>query len=88
MATPGAVTVDDTAASIATDGPAGVIAAMTGSAASTARPTHAPLQPAAPAISLLDLIPQRPFGYPRIATVGFVLWLGVLFLVFKSYVGL
>ncbi len=89
MAVPGAVMVDDTAASVATDGPIGVIAALTGDAASTARPAHAPLPPAKmPSTSMWDLIPERPFGYPRVAIVGFVLWLAVLFLVFKSYVGL
>ncbi len=89
VASPGVVMVDDTAASIATDGPIGAIAAMTGSAASTARPAHAPLQPAKmPKVSMWDLIPAEPFGFPRIAIIGFVLWLMVLFLVFKTYVGL
>lgn len=88
-AAPGSVLVDDTAAAIATDGPVGVIAAATGSADSTARPAHAPVRPAkAPQISLFDLIPAEPFGYPRVAFIGVVLWLIVLFLVFKTYVGL
>lgn len=81
--------VDDTAASVATDGPVGVIAAATGSAESTARPPSAPIRPPAPPqLSVLDLIPAEPFGFPRVATIGFVLWLMVFFLVFKGYVGL
>lgn len=35
-----------------------------------------------PALSLLDLIPQEPFGLPRIAIVGIVLYLPILFLLF------
>jgi carbon monoxide dehydrogenase subunit G len=85
----GTVAVDDTAASVMTDGPIGAIAAMTGGADSTARPANAPLAPAGPPkLSLLDLIPAEPFGLPRIASIGIVLWLFVVFLVFKSYVGL
>lgn len=85
----GQVVVDDTAASVMTDGPVGAIAAMTGNAASTRRPASAPVVPAGPPkLSLLDLIPPEPFGLPRIASIGIVLWLFVFFLVFKSYVGL
>ncbi len=79
----------DSNAGIATDGPVGALAALTGDAASTQRPASAPVvtnKP--PQLSIFDLIPAEPFGFPRIATVGFVLWLGVMFLVFKSYVGL
>lgn len=54
-----------------------------------ARPVPAAPRPLpAPKISVLDLIPAEPFGYPRVATIGFVLWLMVFFLVFKGYVGL
>ena len=84
----GRVTVDDTAAGIMTDGPIGAIAALTGDAASTLRPASKPVVPAAPKLSLLDLIPAEPFGLPRIASIGIVLWLFVVFLVFKTYVGL
>ena len=80
--------VDDTAAGIMTDGPIGAIAALTGDAASTKRPASAPVVPAAPKLSLLDLIPAEPFGLPRIASIGIILWLAVFFLVFKTYVGL
>jgi carbon monoxide dehydrogenase subunit G len=83
------VMVDDTAASVAADGPVGMIAALTGDAASTARPASAPLAHAGPPqLSILDLLPREPFGFPLIASIGFVLWLIVFFLVFKSYVGL
>ena len=85
---PGQVAVNDTAASVMTDGPIGAIAAMTGDAASTARPASASVVAAAPKLSILDLIPAEPFGLPRIAIIGIVLWLFVFFLVFKSYVGL
>ncbi len=92
MATPaapaGTVAVDDTAASVMTDGPIGAIAALTGDAHTTARPASAPVVPAAVKLSILDLIPAEPFGLPRIAIIGIVLWLFVFFLVFKSYVGL
>ena len=47
-----------------------------------------PAPPPPPKLSVLDLIPAEPFGLPRIATIGFVLWLVVFFLVFKTYVGL
>ncbi len=83
--------VDETPASVLTDGPVGVIAALTGDAASTARPASAPVvnpPPGPPRLSLWDLIPAEPFGFPRVATIGIVLWLVVFFLVFKSYVGL
>ena len=80
--------VDDTAASVMTDGPAGVVAAMTGDAASTQRGSSTPVTPAAPKLSILDLIPAEPFGLPRIASIGIVIFLFVFFLVFKSYVGL
>ncbi len=84
-----AAVVDDTPASVATDGPIGAIAALTGDAASTGRPASAPVVPSgAPKLSVLDLIPAEPFGLPRVATIGIVLWLLVFFLVFKSYVGL
>ena len=85
----GTAAVDDTAASVMTDGPVGAIAALTGSAETTARPASAPVVPAGPPkLSILDLIPAEPFGLPRVATIGIVLWLFVVFLVFKSYVGL
>ena len=90
VAPPAAAIVEATAiAPVAADGPVGVIAAATGDAQSTARPPGAPLAPPAPPqFSMWDLIPKEPFGFPRVATVGAVLWLVVVFLVFKGYVGL
>jgi carbon monoxide dehydrogenase subunit G len=84
----GTVAVNDTAASVMNDGIVGAVAALTGGAASTARPASAPVAPAEVKLSILDLIPAEPFGLPRIAIIGVVLWLFVFFLVFKSYVGL
>ena len=86
----GLVADNDTASGVMTDGPIGAIAALTGDAASTKRPANAPLMPPSgpPKLSILDLIPAEPFGLPRIATIGIVLWLFVVFLVFKTYVGL
>ena len=40
----------------------------------------------AKAISILDLIPQEPFGLPRIAIVGIILYIPILFLIFSGYV--
>jgi hypothetical protein len=89
VAAPAAGVVEETAiAPVAADGPIGVIAAATGDAQSTARPPSAPLPPEAPQFSIWDLIPKEPFGFPRVATVGTLLWLVVLFLVLKGYVGL
>jgi len=74
-------------ASVATDGPAGVAAALTGDAESVQRPASAPVvQPAAPKISIWDMIPKEPFGYPRVAIVGTVLWLIIFIMIFKGYV--
>jgi len=77
-------------APVAADGLVGVVAAATGDADSTRRAPSAPVgsPPPPPKISLLNVVPKEPFGLPRVAVVGTVLWLVVLFLVFKSYVGL
>ncbi|MBV8914696.1 MAG: carbon monoxide dehydrogenase subunit G [Acetobacteraceae bacterium] len=76
-------------APVAADGPVGVIAAATGDAQSTARPPSAPLAPEPlPTFRLRDLIPAEPFGLPRVASVGILLYVIVFFLVFKGYVGL
>ncbi|GAC1486182.1 MAG: carbon monoxide dehydrogenase subunit G [Acetobacteraceae bacterium] len=74
-------------APIAADGPVGAIAALTGDAQSTARPASAPVVTAPPKISLFDMIPKEPFGYPRVAFIGVLLWLVIFILIFKSYVG-
>jgi len=76
-------------APVAADGPVGVIAAATGDAESTARPISAPLPPPSPPrLTMWDMIPKEPFGFPRVAIVGTLLYLVVFFLVFKTYVGL
>lgn len=74
-------------------------AATTPGQAVAAQPAPAVAAPAAavaaprkakrpPALSILDLIPAEPFGLPRIAIVGIVLYLPILFLLFaKSIFG-
>ena len=39
-----------------------------------------------PALSILSMIPEQPFGFPRIAIVGIVLYLIIFVMIFKSYV--
>ncbi len=56
---------------------AGVITPL----APTARPKAAPAL-----MSLLSRIPEQPFGLPRVAIVGIVLYIPVFILIFKSYV--
>ncbi len=73
-------------APVAADGPVGAVAALTGDAATTARPTNRPLAAKPVKLSLLDLIPKEPFGFPRIAAIGTVLWIMIFILVFKGYV--
>ncbi len=73
-------------APVAADGVIGAVAALTGDAASTARPTNRPLAAKPAKLSLLGLIPKEPFGFPRIAAVGAVLWIMIFILVFKGYV--
>ena len=75
-----------------TDGPVAAVAAATGTAAPedttpmpAALPARAPAR--APAtLSLLSLIPEQPFGLPRVAIIGIVLYIPVFILIFKSYV--
>ena len=40
----------------------------------------------APAISLLALIPQEPFGLPRVAIIGIIAYIPILFLIFSGYI--
>ena len=48
-------------------------------------PLHLPKRSPA-AISLFSMIPEQPFGFPRIAFVGAVLYLIIFIMIFKSYV--
>jgi carbon monoxide dehydrogenase subunit G len=48
-------------------------------------PLHLP-KAAPAAISIFSLIPKEPFGFPRIAFVGAVLYLIIFVMIFKSYV--
>ena len=62
---------------IAADGPIGAIAASTG---------NAPLSPTrAGPVSLMAMLPAQPFGYPRVAFIGGVLFVLVFFLLFSNY---
>jgi len=72
-------------------GPAAAAASATGTA-DEGTPTPMP-QAAAPArakapvaLSLLSMIPEQPFGLPRVAIIGIVLYIPVFILIFKSYV--
>ena len=44
-----------------------------------------PPMPPAPTISMLDMIPAEPFGLPRIAWVGIVVFVPVLLLILKGF---
>lgn len=48
-------------------------------------PTRAPL-PAPAGISIFDMIPKEPFGFPRIAFVGAALFFVIFIMIFKGYV--
>jgi len=68
---------------IGAEGPAGAIAAATGEPPGTARPPGVPHQ--APAqISLFDLIPREPMGYPIVAWIGGLIFLIILALIFGA----
>ena len=49
--------------------------------AQTARPKAAPAL-----LGMLSRIPEQPFGLPRVAIIGIVLYVPVFILIFKSYV--
>ena len=84
---------------IAADGPIvapGVAAAsaagMAAEGAATPMPQQAspalPARKAAapPAVSLLSMIPKEPFGLPLVAIIGIIIYLPILFIIFKVYV--
>jgi len=61
-------------------------ASAAGEAEHVAQATAAPApMPAAPTISLLDMIPAEPFGLPRIAWAGIVVFVPVLLLILKGF---
>jgi carbon monoxide dehydrogenase subunit G len=45
----------------------------------------APAEPMVAKISLFDLIPRQPFGYPLVFWIGGVIWLLIFALIFGSY---
>ena len=83
------------------EGSSGVIAAATGDTPTIAPPPDAAHpdtahkvrvspaqgapQPAPNAIRMLDLVPKEPFGLPRIAWVGIVIFILILILLFGGY---
>jgi carbon monoxide dehydrogenase subunit G len=71
---------------VAADGLTGVVAAAAGDAETTARPASEPVVRPPPRLTLWDMIPQKPFGYPRVAVIGAVVWLVIFILIFKGYV--
>ena len=64
-------------------GPVAAPAAEAGAPAVVAAP--APPPPAVAQISMLDLIPREPFGYPIVFWIGGIIWLAVFILIFGSY---
>ena len=54
-------------------------AALVGAPADAEAPAVAP-----PTVGLMDVLPREPFGLPRIAWVGIVIYLGILVLIFGS----
>ena len=80
---------------VAAQGPIAGLAAAAASATGTADEgvstpmpqAAAPARAKAPAaLSLLSMIPEQPFGLPRVAIIGIVLYIPVFILIFKSYV--
>jgi len=69
-------------AELAAEGPAGLIAAATGETPGTGRPPRAPAPP--PQISVFDLIPREPMGYPLVAWIGAIIFLIILALIFGA----
>lgn len=71
-------------------GLSGVIAAVTGDAPEVV-PTEAtaPMpvahQPAPAQVSMFDLVPRTPFGFPIVFWIGGVIWLVIFILIFGSY---
>jgi carbon monoxide dehydrogenase subunit G len=53
-------------------------------AALVSAPAEAPVPVAPPAVGLLDVLPKEPYGLPRIAWVGIVIFLFIMALMFGS----
>jgi carbon monoxide dehydrogenase subunit G len=63
------------------DGMSGLLSKATGEPATVASPPP----PAVAQISLFDLIPREPFGFPIVFWIGGVIWLLIFILIFGSY---
>jgi carbon monoxide dehydrogenase subunit G len=57
-------------------------AVVTAREAPEAAATAAPLPQGGIKVSLLDLVPQEPFGYPRIVSIGVGTWLVIMAMLF------
>ena len=84
---------------VAADGPAAAIAAVTpgdvdympsGGAKTPVEAHERAMHPnTVPAtVPIWQMIPERPFGLPRVAVGGIVIWAVIFIMIFKSYVGL
>ena len=78
---------------VAASGPVGAVAMTPGHPAPSdqvmeqkAAPMSVRTPTKAPSISILDLIPAEPFGLPRIAIVGILIYIPILFLIFSGYI--
>jgi carbon monoxide dehydrogenase subunit G len=72
---------------VAEAGPAGVIQAVAEPLAAVFAPAHAQAALApAPEISIFDLIPAKPYGYPIVFWIGSVIFFFIFVLIFGSYV--
>jgi uncharacterized protein len=67
------------------DAAARLIAAATGDAPAAPPPARVAPPAAPPQISMLDLIPRQPFGFPIVFWIGGVIWLAIFVLIFGTY---
>ena len=92
VSAPTTVAADGPAAAIASVLPAAATPAMaTGGAKTpeeaTARAVH-PNAVAPASVSIFKMIPELPFGLPRVAVGGIIIYALIFILIFKGYVGL
>jgi len=66
-------------------GPADLVAAAAGEAPGTATVVPTPAPAPAPQISVLDLIPARPFGFPLVFWIGGAIFVLIFLLIFGTY---